>query len=155
MNYLRSLKNELLFQLIMNQGKLLPSQPASIMMRSMLVSILIVRKVSFLKNYAYENEKNDIKTYLPSNLSDGILLEHDDISLSLFRGDIFAIFSNSLPEVKNAQGKRLGKESIINFFEKEDASRNEVIDSLLDHVNEYTGAVERRKDISVLSFVIK
>ena len=78
-----------------------------------------------------------------------------DIALSIRHGDIYTIFSNSLPEVKNIHGKRLGKQKVVSFFEKKDAARGDVIDSLLDYVNEYTGAVERRKDISVLSFVIR
>ena len=78
-----------------------------------------------------------------------------DINFPLFSGDIFTIFSSSLPEVKNIHGKQLSQKRIINFFEKKDTGRGEVIDSLLDYVSEYTGGVERRKDISVLSFVIK
>jgi len=78
-----------------------------------------------------------------------------DIDLPLLSGDIFTIFSNSLREVKNIHGKRLGQRKVISFFEKKDASRGEVIDSLLKYVGEYAGGVDKRKDISVLSFVIK
>ncbi|MCL2156360.1 MAG: GAF domain-containing protein [Leptospirales bacterium] len=78
-----------------------------------------------------------------------------DINFPLFSGDIFTIFSSSLPEVKNIHGKQLSQTRIISFFEQKDTGRGEVIDSLLDYVREYTGGVERRKDISVLSFVIK
>jgi len=78
-----------------------------------------------------------------------------DIDLRLFKEDIFTIFSSSLPEIKNIHGKHLGPKRIIGFFEKKETPRREIIDSLLDYVNEYTGGVERRKDISVMSFVIK
>jgi len=78
-----------------------------------------------------------------------------DIDLPLLRGDIFTIFSNSLPEVNNIHGKRLGQQKVMSFFEKRDATRGEVIDSLLDYVNEYSGGVDRRKDISVLSFIMR
>jgi sigma-B regulation protein RsbU (phosphoserine phosphatase) len=79
----------------------------------------------------------------------------NDINLRLRHGDIFTIFSHSLPEVKNAHGKHLGKKRVISFFEKKNTPRGEVIDSLLNYVDEYTGGVDKRKDISVLSFVIR
>ena len=78
-----------------------------------------------------------------------------DIDFPMNRGDIFSIFSNSLREVKNTHGKRVSQKKLLSFFEKGNTTRGEVIDSLLKYVNEYAGSVEKRKDISILSFVIK
>lgn len=77
------------------------------------------------------------------------------VSLKLNHGDRFIVFSSSLPELKNSDGKQLGLSGIIRFIEKKSGTQREVIDSLLDYAYNYTGRVERRKDLSVVSFSIK
>ena len=39
--------------------------------------------ISLFKNYAYESVDNEVKSYYPENISDGIKMEYDDYSVSL------------------------------------------------------------------------
>jgi len=77
------------------------------------------------------------------------------VDLNLHSGDRVIVFSSSLPELRNPDGKQLGLSGIIRFIEKKSGTQKEVIDSLLDYAYSYTGGVERRKDLSVVSFTIK
>ena len=77
------------------------------------------------------------------------------VDLELKSGDSFIVFSRSLPELKNAEGKHLGLSGIIRFIDKRTANQGKLIDSLLEYAYSYTGGVERRKDLSVVSFTIK
>jgi len=77
------------------------------------------------------------------------------VTLDLLHGDRIIVFSSSLPDLKNVDGKRLGLSGIIRFIEKRAASQGEIIDSLLEYAYSFAGGVERRKDLSVVSFTIK
>ncbi|HNX24769.1 MAG TPA: GAF domain-containing protein [Spirochaetota bacterium] len=77
------------------------------------------------------------------------------IELNLLHGDNFIVFSSSLPELRSTDGRHLGLSGIINFIEKRTGTLGGIIDSLLNYAYNYTGGVERRKDISVVSFTIK
>ena len=77
------------------------------------------------------------------------------VELDLHHHDSFVVFSSSLPELRNTGGKPLGLSGIVRFIEKRTGSRGEIVDSLLDHAYNYTGGVERRKDLSVVSFTVK
>jgi sigma-B regulation protein RsbU (phosphoserine phosphatase) len=77
------------------------------------------------------------------------------VDLKLYEDDTFIVFSSSLPELKSVNGRQLGLPGVIRFIEKRTGSQGELIDSLLDYAYSYTGEVERRKDLSVVSFTIK
>lgn len=77
------------------------------------------------------------------------------VELDLYKGDSFIVFSSSLPELKSTEGKSLGLSGIINYIEKRSGSQGEIIDSLLDYAYSFAGGVERRKDLSVVSFTVK
>lgn len=77
------------------------------------------------------------------------------VELDLLQNDSFVVFSSSLPELRNTDGKPLGLAGIVRFIEKMTGNRGEIIDSLLSHAYNYMGGVERRKDLSVVSFTIK
>ncbi len=77
------------------------------------------------------------------------------VDLNLQSGDSLIVFSSSLPELRNIDGKLLGLSGIIRFIEKKPGKPGEVIDSLLKYAYSYAGGVERRKDLSVVSFNIK
>lgn len=77
------------------------------------------------------------------------------VELQLQEGDSFIVFSSSLPELTNIDGKQLGLSGIIRFIEKKTGTQGEIIDSLLDYAYNFAGRVERRKDLSVVSFTIK
>jgi len=78
----------------------------------------------------------------------------EKISLDLKNGDRFIIFSGSLPRLKNNNARELGLAGIIRYIENCKLTRGELIDSLLAYAYNYTGRVERRKDLSVVSFTI-
>lgn len=57
----------------------------------------------FLRKYAYENSENSIKTYFPENIKDGILLETDNITITICpvidnnsKGELVSIDNNGL-----------------------------------------------------------
>ncbi len=77
------------------------------------------------------------------------------VDINLLAGDSFIVFSSSLPELRNTDGKQLGLTGIVNFIEKKSGTRGELIDSLLEYAYSFAGGVERRKDLSVVSFKIK
>jgi len=77
------------------------------------------------------------------------------VEMQMLAGDSFIVFSSSLPELINSDGKQLGLPGIIRFIEKKTGTQGEIIDSLLDYAYNFAGRVERRKDLSVVSFTIK
>lgn len=77
------------------------------------------------------------------------------VELDLYSNDSFVVFSSSLPELRNTDGKSLGLSGVVRFIEKRTGSRGEIVDSLLDHAYNYIGGSERRKDLSVVSFAVK
>jgi len=104
--------------------------------------------------------RDDKASYLRFNKRSSGCLGSDNfiagnVDLNLYAGDSFIVFSNSLPELRNIDGKRLGLSGIIRFIEKREAAQGEIIDSLLNYAYSFTGGVERRKDLSVVSFTIK
>ncbi len=79
----------------------------------------------------------------------------DNVKIQLRESDRIIVFSSSLPGLKNSDGKQLGVSGITRFIEKKSVSQGEIIDSLLDYAYTFAGGVERRKDLSVVSFTIK
>lgn len=79
----------------------------------------------------------------------------DKVKFQLQKGDNLIVFSSSLPELRNTDGKRLGLAGITKFIEKSGVLQSDVIDSLLDYAYSFAGGVERRKDLSVVSFIIR
>lgn len=69
--------------------------------------------------------------------------------------DRFIVLSRSLPEIKNRQGRVLGLAGIMGFLEKEKGEACDNIDSLLDYVHNYTGKLERTRDVSVAAFSLR
>jgi sigma-B regulation protein RsbU (phosphoserine phosphatase) len=76
------------------------------------------------------------------------------VTLNLHAGDKLLVFSGSLPRLKNNDARELGLSGIIRYVLKNDLGCGELIDSLLDYAYNYTGGVERRKDLSVVSFMV-
>lgn len=61
-------------------------------------------KISLLKNYAYESVDNEIKSYFPENINDGIKMEYGDYSISLS-----PMLSDIQSSVKNQQSSAVTK----------------------------------------------
>lgn len=61
-------------------------------------------KISLLKNYAYESVDNEIKSYFPENINDGIKMEYGDYSISLS-----PMLSGIQSSVKNQQISAVAK----------------------------------------------
>lgn len=76
------------------------------------------------------------------------------ITLNLKPGDKFIVFSGSLPRLKNTDARELGLPGIMRYIEKSNCTGGELIESLLDFAYKYTGGVERRNDLSVVSFTV-
>jgi sigma-B regulation protein RsbU (phosphoserine phosphatase) len=77
------------------------------------------------------------------------------VSIKLIPGDRFVVLSRSLPEIKSRNGRTLGLSGIMSFLENEKGESCDIIDSLLDYVNNYTGKLERSRDVSVVAFSLK
>jgi sigma-B regulation protein RsbU (phosphoserine phosphatase) len=77
------------------------------------------------------------------------------VSLDLQADDKIVVFSSSLQELRNIDGKQLGLSGVVRFLEKSSGTQGEVIDSLLDYAYGFAGGVERRKDLSVVSFAVR
>ena len=77
------------------------------------------------------------------------------VSIPLKEGDRFVILSRSLPESKNRFGKSIGLSGIMNYLEKERGEAFDIIDSLLDYLHDYTGKLERNRDMSLVAFSLK
>lgn len=77
------------------------------------------------------------------------------VVMQLKPGDKFIVLSKSLPEIKNRQGRVLGLAGIMSFLEKEKGEAWDMIDSLLEYVHNYTGKLERSRDVSVVAFSLR
>jgi len=76
-----------------------------------------------------------------------ILLQH-------IKNDLFVVLAGGITELKNSHGKELGLQGVIRFLEKCEAEPENVIESLINFADNYTGGSERRKDLSIVSFMV-
>jgi len=77
-----------------------------------------------------------------------------NINFKLEQRDLFVIFTGGITELKNKDGKELGLQGVIRFLENHDAEPEILIESLIKFADNYTGGTERRKDISIVSFMV-
>lgn len=77
-----------------------------------------------------------------------------NINFSLRKGDLFLVLSGGVIELKNPDGKELGLQGVIRFLEKGQGEPEAVIESLIMYSDKYTGGTERRKDLSIVSFMV-
>ena len=76
------------------------------------------------------------------------------VNLNLAPGDRFIVFSDSIPELKNPDGKKLGFANITRFLESCEHEPEEMIESLIRFADDYSGNCERRKDMSIVAFMV-
>jgi sigma-B regulation protein RsbU (phosphoserine phosphatase) len=77
-----------------------------------------------------------------------------NINFKLEKNDLFIVFTGGITELKNSDGRELGLQGIIRFLEKSTGEPETVIESLIKYADNYTGSAERRKDLSIVSFMI-
>ncbi len=77
-----------------------------------------------------------------------------NINFNLKKGDRFVVFSGGMTELKNPDGRELGLQGIMRFLEKKEEAPDEIIESLIKFADNYTGGTERRKDLSIVSFMV-
>lgn len=77
------------------------------------------------------------------------------ISIPLKEGDRFIVLSKSLPESKNRFGRAIGLAGIMSYLEQEKGESFDIIDSLMDYINDFTGNLERNRDMSLVAFSLK
>lgn len=77
-----------------------------------------------------------------------------NINFNLKSGDRFVVCSGGITELKNSDGKQMGLQGIIRFLEKCDGEPEDIIESLIKFAENYTGGTERRKDLSIVSFMV-
>ncbi len=78
-----------------------------------------------------------------------------NISIPLCGGDSFTVFSKTLPDVKNRNGKKMGLPRIMRYLEDAGGSSAAVIDSLMSYRDKFTGGLDSTGDVSVMSFKVK
>jgi len=77
-----------------------------------------------------------------------------NIDFSLEKKDLFVVLSGGITELKNSNGRELGLQGIIRFLEKNAGEPDIVIESLIKYADNYTGCAERRKDLSIVAFMV-
>lgn len=77
-----------------------------------------------------------------------------NINFNLISGDRFVVCSGGITELKNSDGKQMGLQGITRFLEKCDGEPEDIIESLIKFAENYTGGTERRKDLSIVSFMV-
>jgi len=73
------------------------------------------------------------------------------VTVQLRPRDIFVILTDGILNTKNPNGKQLGLRNIMNFLEGDFSGPEDIVRSLVDYVDEYSGGVGRRQDISIIS----
>lgn len=77
-----------------------------------------------------------------------------NINFTLEKNDLFVVLAGGITELKNAEGRELGLQGVIRFLEKVPGDPETVIESLLKFADNYTGGTERRKDLTIVSFMV-
>ncbi|HOP61898.1 MAG TPA: SpoIIE family protein phosphatase [Spirochaetota bacterium] len=77
-----------------------------------------------------------------------------NINFKLNEGDRFIVFSAGITELKNRDGKQLGLQGIIRFLEENEDEPCDMIESVIKYADDYTGGTERRKDLTIVSFMV-
>lgn len=77
-----------------------------------------------------------------------------NINFNLEKNDCFVVFSGGLTELKNPEGREFGLHGVIRFLEKSECEPGDIIESLIRFADNYTGGSERRKDLSIVSFMV-
>lgn len=77
-----------------------------------------------------------------------------NINFKLEPRDRFMVISNGITDLKNPDGKELGLQGVIRFLEKQEGNPDEIVESLIKFCDNYTSGTERRKDLSIVSFMV-
>lgn len=77
-----------------------------------------------------------------------------NINFSLEKNDLFVVLAGGITELKNSDGRELGLQGVIRFLEKTAGEPDMIIESLIKYADNYTGGTERRKDLSIVSFMV-
>ena len=76
------------------------------------------------------------------------------VRVELREGDYFVIVTDGLISQKNRNGIQFGLKRIMDFLGGSFSSPDEMIGSLLSHVDDFTGRLEKKEDISIIAFTI-
>ena len=71
------------------------------------------------------------------------------MSLQLYPGDIFYIYSNDTTEQSNAQGEKYGKERLLNLISSSGNDTPEIIRSIRQDVTDFAGTAALKADIAI------
>ena len=71
------------------------------------------------------------------------------MSLQLYAGDKFYIYSNDTIELSNEQGEKYGKERLLNVISSSGNNTREIIKFLKQDVTEFAGATILKADIAI------
>lgn len=77
-----------------------------------------------------------------------------NINFNLEKNDCFVVFSGGITELKNPDGRELGLHGVVRFLENSEGEPEDIIESLIQFADDYTGGTERRKDLSIVSFMV-
>lgn len=73
------------------------------------------------------------------------------VKVNLRRGDYFIIITDGLINQKNRNGIQLGLKRIMDFLGGTFSSPDDVVKSLFGFVDDFTGSLDRKEDISVIA----
>jgi len=78
----------------------------------------------------------------------------DPVKIKIKKGDRFIVFSESLLNIKNRNGKTITLGSVVKLIEKNISAPAEMVGSILEYIDSFTGGLEKSEDISVLSLEV-
>jgi len=78
-----------------------------------------------------------------------------NIQVKLQRGDSFVIITDGIINLKNRGGKLLGLKRVMKHIEGDFSTPDDIIDSLVALMNEFTEGLERREDVSIIAFRVR
>lgn len=81
-------------------------------------------------------------------------LPYADKVMTLEKGDRLFLYTDGVPEAKNADGKRFGTEQMIDILNQhKDASPEELLRIIKDAVDQFTGSMEPFDDVTMMNFI--
>lgn len=88
-----------------------------------------------------------------SSLGDGDL-DLKKVKIQLRPGDLFVIVTDGLIKQKNRNAQQMGLKRVVDFLGKDFGSPEDVVDSLMDFADDFTGGLEKKEDITIIAMKI-